>query len=72
MKPLKLVMSNRSKPLWAIIDLETNTTLFRLITEYGTQFMTWTKKKDAEKIIDAINTKGLTYVEEQLGRRAFL
>lgn len=70
MQPLKLVMSDRSKPLWAINDK--GQTLFRKITEHGTQFLTWERKKDAMKIIDAINTHGLEYVEEKLGRKAYL
>ena len=34
------------------------------------QYMAWTKKKDAQRIIDAINTHGLEYVEQKLDRKA--
>jgi len=70
MRTIKLTMSDRSKPLWAVTDK--GQTLFRKITEHGTQFMTWERKKDAQKIIEAIEVKGLEYVEEQLGRKAYL
>lgn len=70
MQPIKLIISNQSRPLWAITDK--GQTLFRKHTALGMQFMTWTKKKDAQAIITAIETHGLEYVENQLDRKAYL
>ena len=33
-------------------------------------YFAWTRKKDAQRIIDAIEIHGLEYVEEKLGRKA--
>lgn len=66
----RLVMSGKGpKYLYKLVS-DGKTLFINPKSEYGS-FYAWTKKKDAQAIVDAIGSKGLEYVEEKMGIKAF-
>ena len=69
MKIERVTMSGRGvKFTYSILD-DKGERMFK--TSYNS-YHAWTRKKDAQRIIDAIDTHGLSYVEERLGVKAYL
>jgi len=63
----RVIMSGHGPKFTYCLKNEANQILFAVNSG---QYMAWTKKKDAQRIIDAINTHGLEYVEQKLDRKA--
>jgi DNA-binding HxlR family transcriptional regulator len=66
----RLVMSGKGPKVMYKLVSEGKTLFVNKESPFGS-FYAWTKKKDAQNILNAIKEKGLEYVEEKMGIKAF-